>query len=228
MKDPNLAVLELVLSHLGELANEFVFVGGAMVGLYIEDKAVAAVRPTFDIDCVVEVVNQNNYYEIVDRLRKKGFNEASEGKVICRFKKGDLILDVMPTNHDILGFTNQWYIEGVKNRKQVQLGNGMLISIFSVPYFIASKIDAFKARGREDFRASHDIEDIVTVFDGSPNISEKIKSSPERVRSYLASELKMLLENEDFQSSIEGHISDRLNIANRATVVSRRIRSCFS
>lgn len=178
MKNPNILILENVVSHLEELADEFVFIGGAMVGLYIKDQAVPAVRATIDIDCVVEIIQTKDYYSLAQKLREKGFVEDSSSGVICRYKKNDLILDVMPTDKSILGFSNQWYIDGVRHKIRKEIESGAIISIFSVAYFLAAKIEAFKGRGKNDFRASHDIEDIIAVFDGDPDIASSIQTSP--------------------------------------------------
>lgn len=225
MIDPNIDTLELVVHQLEELAEDLLFVGGATVGLYITDRAVPKVRFTIDIDCVVEVVSRGEYYAMVEKLKTKGFREDSASGVICRFKKGEMVLDLMPTHEDILNFTNRWYLDGIKNREQRALRNGKIISILSAPFFVATKIEAFKGRGKGDYMASHDIEDIVTIFDGDSLLPEKIVASPQAVRDYLKAEIRMLLENEDFTSSIEGHISDRLNTSKRTTIVLDRLRS---
>ncbi len=49
--DPNVVLLELVASRLGEaLRSELVFVGGAVAGLLVTDPAMPAIRPTEDVD----------------------------------------------------------------------------------------------------------------------------------------------------------------------------------
>ena len=225
MKDPNIETLEIMVHHLGELSNEFLFVGGSTVGLYISDKAVPAVRATVDIDCVVEVINRGEYYATAEKLKARGFREDSSSNVICRFRKNELILDVMPTKVEILNFTNQWYIEGIKHKVSITLSNGSCIHILSTAFFIASKLEAFKGRGQGDFMSSHDIEDLITVFDGDPLVADKILKSPDNVRAYLGESLTDLLRNEDFTESIEGHINDRLNTAERAAIVKKRINA---
>lgn len=102
---------------LGDLAEEVVFTGGAAVGLLITDPAVPAVRPTLDIDVIAEVATLAEYYRLQERLRAKGFTESMEDKVICRWRHGSIILDVMPTDEKILGFANRWYIEAVRQAK---------------------------------------------------------------------------------------------------------------
>jgi len=94
---------------LGELADEVVFVGGAATGLLLTDPAAPDVRPTLDVDVVVEVASRTAYYRFEERLREHGFLEAPEEEVICRWKhrEGKIILDVMPTDEGILGFSER-------------------------------------------------------------------------------------------------------------------------
>jgi hypothetical protein len=42
-------------------------------------------------------------------LRQSGLEHDMSGGVICRWKKGGLVIDVMPTDPEILGFSNIWY-----------------------------------------------------------------------------------------------------------------------
>ena len=44
------------------------------------------------------------------------------------------------------------------------------IRVVTAPYFIATKIEAFRGRGRGDFLASHDLEDLIFVIDGRSSI----------------------------------------------------------
>jgi hypothetical protein len=79
----------------------------------------------------------------------------------------------MPTDPSILGFSNQWYPEGVKTSIEHPIDNAAPIRIFTSPYFIASKMEAFKTRGENDLYASHDLEDIVFVLDHRDSIEEE-------------------------------------------------------
>lgn len=99
----------LAAQLLGDMAEEVVFVGGAAAGLLVNDPAITDVRPTLDIDVVVEVATRGEYYHIEERLREKGFEQSLEEDVICRWQNDTLLLDVMPTDPDILGFSNKWY-----------------------------------------------------------------------------------------------------------------------
>jgi hypothetical protein len=50
------------------------------------------------------------YIKVAEQLRGLGFTEdQSEGAPMCRWRAGELILDVMPDDERALGFTNRWY-----------------------------------------------------------------------------------------------------------------------
>ncbi len=89
--------------------------------MLITDPAAPDVRPTLDIDVIVEVATLTDYYRLQERLRGKGFREAVEENVICRWRHGEIVLDVMPTDERILGFSNRWYAESLRNAQQVTI-----------------------------------------------------------------------------------------------------------
>jgi hypothetical protein len=113
MNAANLLMLEMTCQHLGDLLDEVVFVGGATVELWVTDPAAPEFRLTEDVDVVVEVTTQQDYYRLEDRLRNLGFENDQKSGVICRFKRPEsgLLLDVMPTEASILGFENRWQAE---------------------------------------------------------------------------------------------------------------------
>jgi hypothetical protein len=101
----NLELLERAADALGELRDEVVFVGGATVELWITDPAAPEVRPTYDVDVVVEVVGRRDYRAFEVRLGQHGFRHDQESGVTCRFRHAerDLVLDAMPLDPRILG-----------------------------------------------------------------------------------------------------------------------------
>lgn len=91
-----------------------VFVGDATISLYADDPAAAEPRPTDDIDVVVELATYTEFSnQLEDRLRQLGFVNDVESGIICRYKIDGLVVDIMPTNPDVLGFSNRWYKDGI-------------------------------------------------------------------------------------------------------------------
>jgi hypothetical protein len=68
----NLIRIKAVYHALEELAEKVVFVGGATVSLYI-DRLAEEVRPTDDVDILIELTSYQSYADVEEKLRKKGF-----------------------------------------------------------------------------------------------------------------------------------------------------------
>ena len=110
MTNPNLALLEEAVELLEPLLNELVFVGGCATGLLVTDPAAAGIRPTVDVDAITDVTSYAQYATLSERLRALGLKEdASEGAPTCRWRRRNLILDILPTDERILGFSMQTF-----------------------------------------------------------------------------------------------------------------------
>ncbi|MFN8690172.1 MAG: hypothetical protein ACK5XL_09250, partial [Cyclobacteriaceae bacterium] len=86
-----------VAKALGELNSEVVFVGGAMVSMYIDDPAAEDIRPTKDLDLTFQITTAGKLEALRQKLVQKGFSQTHNDKVICRFRFDDLLIDVIST-----------------------------------------------------------------------------------------------------------------------------------
>jgi predicted nucleotidyltransferase len=202
----SIEMIEIVAHGLDDLVNEVVFVGGAVTLLYYQDTASTRIRPTVDVDCVVKIASRAHYYAMEDELRRRRFrNDMRIGAPMCRWIYEDVTVDVMPAGEDILGFSNRWYVEGIERAIPATLPSGREIRIFSLPYFVASKIEAFNSRGGGDFRFSHDIEDVVAVLDARLDF-DAIRNAPVTVKDYLKNEFMRMAADEQFLESVSGYL----------------------
>jgi len=69
-KTQSVEAIKKVAQALGDLNEQVVFVGGAVTGLYADDPAAPEVRPTKDVDIVIEIASIVQLEEI-----RKGFEE---------------------------------------------------------------------------------------------------------------------------------------------------------
>jgi len=92
--------------RLGSLCERVTFLGGAVVPLLLKDEGTRRPRPTEDVDVTIELATRQDFYDLESDLRLCGFQNVMEGP-ICRFRHGVVILDVMPTDAGILGFSNR-------------------------------------------------------------------------------------------------------------------------
>lgn len=190
MKDPNVRSVELVAYELGELRDELVLVGGCAVGLLITDSARPPIRETQDVDLIAEVVTLPSYYELEQKLREKGFQE--QGDVICRWKKNELIVDVMSSVEIGHNFTNRWYPLAVQYSQRIKLPSGTEIRMVTAPMFLATKLESFRSRGGGNYE-HHDIEDIVNLVDGRVELLDEVDNADAAVRDFIMDEIDDLL-----------------------------------
>ncbi|MBI1782086.1 MAG: hypothetical protein HYR66_12070 [Sphingobacteriales bacterium] len=207
----NITRVKAVYNALDELKDKVVFVGGATVSLYA-DRMAAEIRETSDVDILIELYKRKDYIELEEQLRKKGFESDSSAKFVGRFKIQGIVVDVMPTIEEVLGFSNRWYIDGYSNAIDYTIDEQCTVKIFTGPYFIASKIEAFKGRGKRgdgelDGRFSQDFEDIVFVLENRRAIWEEMKSAKPELRDYLLNEFKSLYKNPYIEEWISSHSS---------------------
>lgn len=87
--------------------------GGATVSLYA-DRMAEEVRPTDDVDILVETGSLMDFTVLEEKIRDLGFQNDMQAKFIGRYKLRHIIIDLMPTYPEILGFSNKWYSEGFK------------------------------------------------------------------------------------------------------------------
>lgn len=115
MPTSNLDRLITAARLLRPLLDELVFVGGSVAGLLITDEAAGELRPTLDVDAIAEITSYGELVTFGDRLRALDFAEdTSEEAPLCRWVNHGTILDVMPLDEAILGFSNRWYFEAMQ------------------------------------------------------------------------------------------------------------------
>lgn len=204
MASINTKMLQTVAFGLGTLKDEMVFVGGAVTELYASNPELSDIRPTIDVDCVIEISSKLEFARLEDNLRAKGFNnDTSEGAPICRWIYNEIKVDVMPTDADFLGFSNRWYKEGIEHKMSKTLPNGTEIFIFPPEYYLAAKFKAHKGRGGNDLRQSHDFEDIIYILDNCTELLESVTNANESVKAYLKEEFSILLNNNGLSEGVE-------------------------
>lgn len=134
MSKENITRIKVVYNALEELADKIVFVGGATVALYA-DRPAGESRPTEDVDILVELIHHRDYAAIEEKLRAKGFINDIESGVVCRYRVRGVIVGVMPTSENVLGFSNSWYEEGYNTAVTYDLGEHHKVKIFQPVYF---------------------------------------------------------------------------------------------
>ena len=224
MDDPNLLILLPIVEALGDLCESLVFVGGCATGLLVTAQRAQSIRPTMDVDVVAHAVSITKYHAMERELEARGFrHDMSDGAPMCRWVMDGVLLDMMPSE-PILGFYNRWYPKVVQAAQTVDLPNGCVIRLITAPLFLATKFEAFRGRGANDYLASHDLEDLITVIDGRRELIDEIKAEGVEVRRYIAHELNSLLGDSEFVTALPGQLPGDAASQARLPELMRRLR----
>lgn len=111
----------------------------------------------------------------------------------------------MPTLESVLGFSNRWYPMAIETAQRHNVA-GYSVRIVTPALFVATKLEAFHGRGKDDVFTSHDLEDIITVVDGRPEIVDDVGASDHEVSTYISAEIGLLLRNPDFKEALSGFL----------------------
>lgn len=201
----NRGVIKKIALALGELNEQVIYVGGATVGLYIDDAAAEDVRPTKDVDISLSIASIAELEQIREELIRKSFKQTAEDNVICRFRYDDVKVDVMNTKAIGWAPANPWFAQGYAMKETIVV-EGQTIQILPLPYFLATKFAAYNDRGKNEPRTSHDFEDIVYVLDNRMDIVEQLINAPEDVKLFLKSELERIFSDSTKKEAISGNL----------------------
>jgi hypothetical protein len=203
-------------------------VGFALADEYLRQReaqpGAAPIRATDDVDAIVGAASYGALIKLEEVMRGLGFRESvEEGAPRCRWVSGELVLDLMPTDSSILGFSNRWYRPALENAQQARVRK-YEIRVISAPYFLATKLEAFRGRGASDFRMSHDLEDIITVVDGRPELVDEVHLAPADLQKYLSDQFRNLLGSRDFLEALPGHLLPDVASQQRLGLVLKRMQ----
>jgi predicted nucleotidyltransferase len=222
--DPNLQRVELVARALGDLCDELVFVGGCAAGMLCTSVQAPPPRATFDVDLVAEVTALAGYHALEARFSERGFTrDMSPDAPICRWRVGNVEVDLMPTDERVLGFSNRWYPIATATATPMILPSGASIRLISAPAFLATKFEAFATRGGNDRMVSHDFEDIINVLDGRPGVESEITAAGGELAAYLAMCFRAVLLHPDFENTLPGLVVYDELYDSRIETVRRRV-----
>ncbi len=226
MPAPPLEEMRIVASRLKPLNVPFAFVGGAVMCLLVDHPELTDFRRTKDVDVVVAAITYFEFAALEARLREAGFqHDTSEGAPICRWIVDGCKVDIMPQAPANLGMNTRWFPEVLQQAMSVDLGQGCTAHIVTPALFLATKLEAFKDRGKGDYYLSHDLDDIVTLLDGRASIVEDVAQADAAIREFVASEFVKIVQHPDFADFLPGHLSGMLGAKQRIPIVAGRFEA---
>jgi hypothetical protein len=123
----------------------------------------------------------------------------------------------------VLGFGNRWYAAAIQNAQELKVGR-LSIRVVTAPNFLATKLEAFDGRGKGDYQASHDLEDLIAVIDGRPEAVDEVAAAPKKLQDHLAKRFSALLDEPLFREALPGHLPGDEHNQKRVPIVLARLR----
>jgi len=214
-----------VAGRLSPIEIDYAFLGGCIVPFLLDDPDLMPMRPTNDVDVVVLLIRQSQMAEIEEKLRRQGFVHADyEGAPICRWRLGEITVDIMPDKEaGFMGLNTRWFPEALRSARPHQVPGGE-VPIISAPAFVATKLSAYADRGHGDFY-HRDLEDLITVIDGRASLPEELAACDQSLQSYVMTELLRYLSDHRFIDSLAGHLPGDAASQARLSGLQLRLRS---
>jgi hypothetical protein len=131
----------------------------------------------------------------------------------------------MPLDERILGFSNRWYQAAMDSSETRSLSTDLKVRVVTSPYFVATKIEAFKGRGNGNFHGSHDLEDLVSVVDGRAELLTEVMAQPYDLRRYIQEEIGPLLASRGFLDALPGYLFPDAASQSRIGIVLQRLKA---
>lgn len=204
-----MALLAGMARAMGPLCDQVVFVGGCATGLLVDDAGLMDVRPTDDVDAIVEVATLAGYHRVARQLMQRGFKQTmADNTPPFRWYWNSMQLDLVPVDEKVLGFANPWYRVGYQEAVIAELPDGIKLRHLRAPYFLATKFEAFKDRGQNDVYLSHDLEDIMTVIEGRVAVAYEVGEANADVRRNVGRSVAALLGMPAFHNALPGLLSN--------------------
>ena len=225
MISPNLAALAKVIPPLNQVGIPYAFLGGTIVELLITESPLPTLRPTKDVDAIIRITTYAKFAGLEEQLRAAGFqHDRSAGAPICRWMINGVTVDLLPSEQAILGMKSRWFQAAVETASDIPLEGTLVAKVIAAPYFIATKIEAFSDRGQGDFIMSTDLEDIIAVVNGRPELATEIAHAAPDLRDYLSAAFKDFLMNPDFVEALYGHLPKDQSNQQRLIILTQRLR----
>ncbi len=200
------ASLADVAGELDWLDPAAVFIGGAIVGLFLDDTGRAQMRPTKDVDCIIPAVTTAmEWFALESELRRRGWHPDRDGP-ICRYRspRGHRV-DLLAVRPEVQGFSGTWFAATVRHSEERPV-EGVRIRVADPPHLLANKIEAFRNRGRHDPLTSPDLEDIVALLDGCRELLPGIASADSQLSSFVAAWARATLATPDLVAIAEAQL----------------------
>jgi len=213
------AIIE-VAQAVQPLGFSFVFTGACVLPFLVEPEFVPGLRTTEDVDLIVQILARTQMAAVEGKLRTAGFRNDywSDDAHRCKWAYHDIKVDVLSDRgHDKNSCPSEWFEYAAATAIDLELAPQVFIKHITATAFLATKLDAFSDRGKNDQYGSRDWGDIITLLDGRTTLSAEVIASPPVVRDFIASTIRELILGKHLEESVPFHLAPESRVSQRHT-----------
>ena len=151
-----------------------VFIGGAIVGLFLDTFGREQLRITKDVDCILPGVSGwTGWTRFEHTLQELGWRPDIEGPAGRYMSPDGDLVDFVRADATTQVLPGAWFERAAVGSELRTLADGTHVRVVSVFHFLLLKAQAYLDRGRHDPFGSQDLEDIVAVLDGVEALAQR-------------------------------------------------------
>jgi len=94
----------------------------------------------------------------------------------------------------------------------------------TAPFFLATKLEAFKCRGKGDLFGSRDLEDVIFLVDGRDTLATEVRAESRELQNYISAETGALLATKEFINALPGFLLPDAASQSRISIVVQRLK----
>jgi predicted nucleotidyltransferase len=214
MLAPSVQRIVAVARELGPLADEVVFIGGAIAPLLHTQPPFTAARVTKDVDAIAASTRYTDAKRWETQLQKRGFRQrAAAGGHAHRWESpSGILLDLVPAGTHLGGSGSLWDAEALESAVTT-IADGVTLRHAAAPAFAAMKLAAFADRGRGDLRSSHDVEDVIALIASRASIVPEITAASSDVRNLVGKWAVAMLRDGTAEEVAAAHLNNATDAA---------------
>ena len=205
---------------------QVVLAGPPVVELLLTDPAAVGSAASFAADAVLTLLSTAMTDRLGIELQKRGFTRSArtaDGDQWDLAGVGAVRLVHVQTEGDA---ADVWAEYATLLTLPIAIDEQLTVRIAGAPAVLALELAAFARRGRNAF-ASAELERIITLVVGRPELGRECAASPPELRTFISAELVLLLRNDGLAYAVERAIPDAAILPAIVDRVEERLRSAI-
>lgn len=133
------------------------------------------------------------------------------------------MLDVMPPDPSVLGFSNPWYDAALEDTRSTEIADGLAIRVPAPSVLLATKLAAHEDRGADDPMTSTDLEDVVALIANRPELVDEVEAADRELRDWIGRRIGRFLPSDRAAELVAAFLPEIRRVPELRSMVTDRV-----